>query len=70
MCLGSQYLPSVRRVESSTTVIALIHLIYAVFEIISAYGTIGLLLGALSVGSSSEFTSLAFPLLMALFFFF
>jgi len=52
---------------SSAIVLALIRLIYAVFEIVSAYGTVGLSLGAPSVGSSSEFTSLAFPLLMALF---
>ena len=39
------------------------HLIYAVFEIVSAYGTVGLSLGVPSVEStSSEFSSFAFPL--------
>ena len=54
-----------RRVFHSA--LAYIHLIYAVFEIVSAYGTVGLSLGIPSVESSSGFSSFAFPLLMALF---
>ena len=55
-----------RRVSSRLVFCLHISDIYAVFEIVSAYGTVGLSLGIPSVESSFEFSSFTFSLLMAL----